>query len=218
MKLNKALIIYGFAACLFLTIVGIFSAQNISQLLSSFIFLPLVFLFATKIFHSPSQNNIKSKTVNPISAQNEIPAVVQNISPLQPEIFPRVADKNKRLFLKLIGSTSFTILLMSLFTKKAQASFFGSVPGPGVVSIKNIAGNKIDPAEKNPTDGYAITNIDNATYPYYYGFINKTGGWYIMSEDASGEYLYAKGTTDFTTNWNNRKTTLSYGYFNAIFG
>lgn len=139
-------------------------------------------------------------------------------SAIVPEEIPLgVADGDKRLFLKLIGSTGFSLLLMALFTKKAQAAFFGSVPGPGVVAIKDSAGNKIDPAEKNPTDGYEITEIDDAGSPAYYGFVKKTGAWYVMLEDSSGGYRYAKGSNNFSVNWAGR-ALLSYDYFDVVFG
>jgi len=100
--------------------------------------------------------------------------------------------------------------------KSAQAAFFGSVPGPGTVSVKNIAGDTIDPAEKLPTDGYTITEVDDSGTDSYYGFVDKTGAWYITKEFATGAYRYAKGATGFTTNWGNR-TSLTYDYFDNVF-
>lgn len=216
MKSNKILIYYSFFICLFLTLVGIFSAKNTSQLLTSFIYLPLIFYFGTKMLRflkpSPKKQTVKKKikTLQTVNAENQIA--------IEPEIVPGVADHDKRLFLKLIGSTSFSLLLMALFTKKAQASFFGSAPvGPGTVAIKDIAGNKIDPAEKNPTDGYEITEIYDSSTPAYYGFVKKTGAWYIMQEDATGAYRYSKGDTGFSIAWTG-KALLTYGYFNTVFG
>lgn len=212
MKSNHILIYYSFAVCLLLTIVGIFSAKNTTQLLNSFIYLPLIFYFGTKILHLRRKQSSKTphkKTKTRLAeGQTLVPA----------ETPTGVADNDKRLFLKLIGSTSFSLLLMALFTKKAQASFFGSAPvGPGVVAIKDSAGNKIDPAEKNPTDGYEITEIDDSATPAYYGFVKKTGAWYIMQEDSTGAYRYAKGDSGFSTAWLG-KGLLTYGYFNDIFG
>jgi hypothetical protein len=215
MNSNKILIFYSFFVCLFLTIVGIFSAKNVTQLLSSFVFLPLIFYFGTKMLRflkpTPQKIVVKKKSVKTSeqSSENQ-PAIV-------PEIVHGVADNDKRLFLKLIGSTGVSLLFMALFTKKAQAAFFGSVPGPGVVAIKDSAGNKIDPAEKNPTDGYEITNIDDSGSPAYYGFVKKTGAWYIMQEDSSGSYRYAKGSSNFSVGWTGR-ALLSYDYFNSVFG
>lgn len=217
MKSNRILIIYSFIICLVLTVVGIFSAKNSGQLLSSFIYLPLIFYFGTKILHfqkkSIPKKILKKKiTTLPTIAPTEVSEAIE------PEIVTGVPDHDKRLFLKLIGSTGFSLLLMALFTKKAQASFFGSAPlGPGVVGVKDIAGNRVNPAEKNPTDGYEITNIDDASTPAYYGFVKSTGAWYIMEEGATGAYRYAKGASSFSTNWTGR-ALLSYDYFNNVFG
>lgn len=215
MKSNRILIIYSFFICLFLTVIGIFSAKNTNQLLTSFIYLPLIFYFGTKMLHfiKPSTHKTvvkKKKSSLPAVSTDKEKAIV-------PEIVPGVADNDKRLFLKLIGSSGVSLLLMALFTKKAQAAFFGSVPGPGVVAIKDSAGNKIDPAEKNPTDGYEITEIDDSSSPAYYGFVKKTGAWYIMEEDSTGAYRYAKGDSLFSVAWEG-KELLTYGYFNNVFG
>ena len=221
MKPGKIIIIYSFIVCLILTVVGIISAKNTSQLLSSFIFLPLIFFFGIKLLQSRGKSSSKIIKRKPATAVNNAPVVVVQESAVEqvtePEVITGVPDNNKRLFLKLIGSAGFSLLLMALFTKKAQASFFGSAPtGPGTVSIKDIAGNKIDPAEKKPTDGYEITNIDDAGTPAYYGFMKKTGEWYIM-QNSSNAFRYAKGNSDFVINWGVRGT-LTYDYFNTVFG
>lgn len=209
MKSKDILIIYSFIVCLVLTLVGIFSAKNISQILNSLIYLPLILYFGTKLLHSFSKE--KKKPIKKIKTKPLTP------TPIFPQVVTDVQDNDKRLFLKLIGSAGFSLLLMALFTKKAQASFFGSAPtGPGIVSIKDSHGVRIDPAEKNPTDGYEITELDDSALPSYIGFVKKTGDWYIMREEASGSYRYTKGTTDFDTNWTNR-ATLTYGYFNTVF-
>jgi hypothetical protein len=210
MKSDKILIFYSFFVSLLLTVVGVLSAKDTSQMINGLVFLPLVFYFGTNLLHLGA-NQIRVIKTKPK------PIPVKPVE-LTPEIVPGVADNNKRLFLKLIGSSGVILLLMALFTKRAQASFFGSAPtGPGAVFVKDTAGNKINPAEKSPTDGYAITNIDDASTPAYYGFVKKTGDWYIMNQSADGVYLYAKGTVDFSTNWDNR-SGLGYDYFNVVFG
>lgn len=126
-------------------------------------------------------------------------------------------DIDRRRFLKILGGTGVSIFLMSLLNpKQAGAAFFGSVPGPGTISIKDASGVKINPAEKQPTDGYKISQIDDTNYPYYYGYINSTGAWYIMSEDVNSNYRYAKGDSNFAVSWAVR-ATLTYGYFDSIF-
>lgn len=212
MKSQKVILFYGLFICLLLTLVGAFSAKNFEQLFSSFIYLPLVLYFSTQLLRKKTLKN-QDITSNKSKQKNEVitPTVVTNADNFQ------IADNDKRLFLKLIGSAGFSLLFMALFTKKAQAAFFGSVPGPGTVAVKNIAGEKIDPAEEHPTDGYEITEIDDTSSPAYYGFLKKNGYWYIMREDSAGAYRYAKGTTSFTANWTDR-ATLTYDYFNSIFG
>ncbi|MFS8159225.1 MAG: hypothetical protein ACMG6E_03255 [Candidatus Roizmanbacteria bacterium] len=119
------------------------------------------------------------------------------------------------MFLRLIGSAGVSVFLLSIFTGKAEAAFFGSMPGPGTIGIKNTSGTLIDPAEKKPTDGYNITNVDD-TIPSYYGYVNKDGAWYIVKEDATGAYRYSKGSSAFSTSWGNR-ASLTYDYFDVIF-
>ena len=130
---------------------------------------------------------------------------------------PVVRDEAKRKFLRLVASTGIGVFVLSFFgVKKAQAAFFGSVPGPGVVGMKDSTGTKIDPAIKSPTDGYGIMNVDNASYPGYYGFVNKTGAWYILRENPQNTFLYAKGSSSFSSNWTGR-SGLTYASFDTTF-
>lgn len=139
-----------------------------------------------------------------------------NLNLTDPGEDPLAIDQDRRKFIKLIGSAGISVFMMSLFTKKAQAAFFGSVPGPGTVSLKDPeTGLQISPAIRTPTDGYKISQIDDST-PAYYGFVNKTAEWFIMREDSGGNYRYTKGSSDFQTNWNSR-AALSYSTFDVVF-
>ncbi|NIT03756.1 hypothetical protein GTO10_02370 [Candidatus Saccharibacteria bacterium] len=137
-----------------------------------------------------------------------------------------VEDPKRRDFLKKIGGVGLGILAYSILNPRgAGAAFFGSVPGPGTVAIKDTAGNQIDPAEKYPTSGYGITEIDDAGTTFYYGFVDKAGAWYIIKEnDTTGDlsYLYATPAnnpteTDFADAWADRATTLTYQQFDSAF-
>ncbi|OGD83148.1 hypothetical protein A2572_03825 [Candidatus Collierbacteria bacterium RIFOXYD1_FULL_40_9] len=210
MKNSQIIHYYGAFICSLLIIINLLSVKSYTDLITSFVYLPLVLYFLSQI--------IKKRV---LAKQKSIPIKPKpiNITPTQittTNSSSSILDQDKRLFLKLIGSAGASMLFMALFTKKAQAAFFGSVPGPGTVSIKNSSGVKIDPAEAHPTDGYKITEIDDTSSPAYYGFVKKSGNWYIMREDSSGAYRYTKGTTSFSTNWTNR-ASLTYDYFNSIF-
>ncbi|MBP9817218.1 hypothetical protein KBC75_00490 [Candidatus Shapirobacteria bacterium] len=128
-----------------------------------------------------------------------------------------VTDEDRRRFLKIVGGTSLGIVALSLINpKKAGAAFFGSVPGPGTVALKDSGGVKIDPAIKQPTDGYKISQVDDSTAPAYYGYVNNGGAWYIMKEEADGSYRYVRGASGFSTGWTNR-ASQTYDYFDAVF-
>lgn len=160
----------------------------------------------------PPLTNTQTEALEEITTSN------QDFPTIDAEYLDRtdVADVNRRLFLKLIGGAGVSAFMMSIFTNKTHAAFFGSMPVPGAMSVKNSAGELIDPAEKQPTDGYEIAEIDDTDTPAYYGFIHKTGAWYISREDANGSYRYTKGMTNFPANWTDR-TTLTYDYFDNVF-
>ena len=82
--------------------------------------------------------------------------------------------------------------------------------------MEDVSGNKINPAENQPTDGYQITEIDEGD-TFYCGYTNKEGDWYIMKQDLeTGSFRYVKGNSGFPLNWTNR-ATLQYDYFYNVF-
>lgn len=207
MKSETFLIIYSFIVCLFLMVVGIVSARSDNQLLASFIYLPLVFFFGTKIYFLLERKAILKSPTKKSQALTVF---------AEPETVKGIADKDKRLFLQLIGTTSFSLLLMALFSNKARNTFLGGTPTtPENVTIKDIAGKSIDPAERHPTDGYNITDIDDASTPAYYSFVNNNGAWYIMQKNA-GTFRYAKGDANYSASWDVRDK-LRYDYYNRVF-
>lgn len=168
--------------------------------------LPLVLYFwivnISSVLRTMKSTNVKK----PFPSKNKTSKILPTDS---------IADNRRRGFLKLVGSTSVGLLLGSLFNpKQAGATFFGSVPGPGTVAIKDTDGTKVDPAIKSPTDAYGITEIDDSS-PAYYGFINKAGAWYITQKDGDS-FRYASGSSSFSTNWTGR-AGLSYTYFDSTF-
>lgn len=198
-------IYYCFVIVTIMAVMGFIEARAMPLLISAILFSPLTAYFWLLVFPK------RTKEV-----------VVQNITrqePITPELMLQKKTKydiDRRMFIKLIGSAGLTLFFLSIFTRKAEAAFFGSVPGPGTVTLKDTTGTQIDPAIKTPTDGYKITNIDDSS-PAYYGFVDRTGKWYIMKEDTTtGSYRYTKGSSSFSTNWTNR-ASLPYDYFNIIF-
>lgn len=194
-----------------MTIGGFSTVQDVGQLLPAILTFPLLIYFGLAV--APKRTRailLPKQQVVPKKGQEVIEtAEVTKLKPF---------DIDRRAFLKLIGSAGITIFLFSLFTKKAEAAFFGSVPGPGTIALKDSTGTVIDPAKHHPTDGYRISGVDDSS-PAFYGFVHKDGDWFIMKEEADGDYLYYKkmaGDDDFATEWPNRGGFV-YGYFDAKF-
>lgn len=207
--LSTIALYYGFIVVTIMTISGFLGAKTTPQLISGVIFLPLAGYFILQVLPKRKRAiNIPAIVLQP----KELKQLKKQVKP--PEKLPRI-DIDRRQFLKLISSAGLTLFLFSIFAKKAQAAFFGSVPGPGTVAVKDTAGVQIDPAQLHPTDGYKISQLDDSS-PAFYGFVRKDGAWFIMKEDSSGNYRYTKGGTTFSTNWTNR-ASLIYDYFDVIF-
>lgn len=232
MTAKTLLLIYNLALCLIFTLTGTIFAKSSPQLVNSLIFLPLVFYFSLALFRHLRANAAVKKTAQvakPTSAALAKKAD-QSLTPnpeepaLEGEAVKDVPEVDRRIFLKLIGSAGISLFMLALFTKKAQAAFFGSVPGPGTIALKDTAGVKIDPAKHHPTAGFKISQIDDtssATYAYY-GFLDKTGAWYLQREQLTGadagQYLYSTGSSGFSTAWINRVSpTPAYATFDSTF-
>jgi len=235
--MKKSLFItYCLGVTILFTLVSIANARTINDSLAAFIYLPLVFFFFKELVRRTSKRSAdpeyaRGTTSQPAKQESKLPAYPitkeQIRGSLAKATVPergRVMDADRRIFLKLIGSAGLSLFMLALFTKKAQAAFFGSVPGPGVVALKDTAGNKIDPALHHPTAGYKISRLDDtssATYAYF-GFVNKTGAWYLQREQLTGadagQYLFSAASSDFATAWTNRVSpTPAYNTFDNIF-
>ncbi len=236
--MKRTLLSYNLIITTLLGLTGLFNASNLSEVIFAGLFFPLTFYFAWTLAESfrrrPFKNPFASSLPTPIITLVQTPKSTLKPTPISKtaseteiindptydgEVVPplEVKDINRRLFLKLIGSAGMSVFFLSLFTRQAQGAFFGSVPGPGTVSLKDTSGTQIDPAKHHPTDGYKVSELDDATLPAYYGFVHKSGAWYIMKEASDGTYRYTKGNSGYSTNWTDRDT-LTYGYFDDIFG
>lgn len=98
----------------------------------------------------------------------------------------------------------------------------GGVGGGGyeTIWIKDIAGSTINPAEKNPLDGYELSDwTDEMTNPQYHGFLHASGAWAIKTLDTSTNprtVRWCKGASGYVTEWGNRGSQ-TYDYFDATF-
>jgi hypothetical protein len=222
--MRKILTYYNFIIVTTITLVGFVNANNIQQLIIAMMFFPVMTYFAMIV--APRRNKalkIPENAVKPASklrkkANSEKEPDEEKPMELKKLSEQESLDMDRRAFVKLIGSAGLSVFFLSLFTKKAQAAFFGSAPGPGIVSLKDSTGTVIDPAVKHPTDGYRVYKIDDSAAIVYYGFKDKDGNWFIL-EDDSGTYMYAVGTYNdsFDDAWATKNTTLSYSLYEDVF-
>lgn len=71
-------------------------------------------------------------------------------------------------------------------------------------------------AIKDPLIGYKPAGMDTAANPYYFGYLDIDGKWFIKKLDTTSGTTYVKGNSDYATNWTNR-ASLEYQLFNIIF-
>lgn len=222
---RKLLLYYNFILITIMAVMGFVGTSSIPQLVSALLFLPMALYFWVLIL--PKKNK-KLPIPDKMLAIQAIPSkegkiTKGNIKKIDEEQAPsgkfgKGFDLDRRMFLKLISSTGLMVFIFSIFSQKAEGAFFGSVPGPGTVALKDASGVVINPAQLQPTDGYKIARVDDSS-PAYYGFIRKDGAWFIMREESDGTYKYAKGSSGFSANgWSVRNTSLTYSDFDITFG
>lgn len=188
------------------------NVSNIIQAIFIIILLPLEIYFISLIIISWKKFRNRAK----------VAIVTEKIDTVEVVEEEKVREKERRDFIKLIAGAGAGVLVTSLINpQKAGAAFFGSVPGPGTITIKDTTGAKVDPAIQEPLDGYSIANYsDSGDYPHYYAFLNKAGAWYVLQEtgDSNNSFLYAKGSGGIGQgyNWSNRGS-LTYATFDATF-
>lgn len=201
----KNLLIYlSFAIAVVGLAVVMITSDNYTQLVGALIFYPPLVYFLLKSTHNTNKAP-PVVTTDPTTLQTQVS---------QPQ--EGVLDGDKREFLKLIGSVGLSLFLYSIFTKRSEALFFGKSAELSSVTLEDASGNKINPAENQPTDGFQITEIDEGD-TFYCGYTNKDGSWYIMKQDLeTGSFRYVKGSSGFPQNWTNR-ATLQYDYFYNVF-
>ncbi len=66
-------------------------------------------------------------------------------------------------------------------------------------------------------DKYRLSDYDVSGNPLYVGMVDENGSWYITRIDtAMRQARYAKGTSDYATNWSGR-AALSYDYYFTVY-
>jgi len=207
--MRKILIYLSFVIASAVIVVLFVTSTTYTQLAVASLLYPPLAYFAFALF----PRKIRKAAEMEKSAAVEI----QPVLPAPTEIAERgtvdIVDIDKRAFLKLIGAAGLSLFLFSIFSKRAEALFFGRA---GVTALEDPEGNKIYPAERQVTDGYQISEVDDG-FIAFYGFINKQGGWYIIKDDQdAGSIRYTKGEANFPGNWANRER-LPYDYFHNVF-
>jgi hypothetical protein len=197
-------------------VLGIFvTATSYTQLGLAVLLYPLLAYIALRIFPRKVWKSPIISINIPITAEK---STTQKETPREEKIDKvDIADIDKRAFLKLIGLAGLSFFLSSLFTRRGEELLFNRASSnPGITSLEDPSGNKIHPAEQQPTDGYQISEIDDNDISFL-GYINTKGQWYIMKGDGeTGSFRYTKGDTDFSGNWGNREN-LTYAYYHELF-
>jgi hypothetical protein len=68
----------------------------------------------------------------------------------------------------------------------------------------------------DPLGTYQPADMDESAATKYYGFISRSGAWYIQ-EITETTAKYVKGVSAYSTNWVGR-VGLTYDYYNEVFG
>ncbi len=196
--LKRFLVYYCFIVTAVLVIIGFLSATTIPQFVSATFFTSISLYFLLLVWPRGSRTVLAVK------------------KDIKTSLAPGLKiDVDKRDFLKLVGTAGIVTFIYGLFSRRG-VPFLSGAPLISSATLTDASGNKIDPAEKSITDNYSISEIDDSTPEAYFGFVNDKGEWYVMKEDAEGAFRYARGNSDFETNWAKREK-LIYDYFNSVF-
>ena len=65
-------------------------------------------------------------------------------------------------------------------------------------------------------DSYVASDIDESGATKYYGFLSRSGAWYIQ-EVTDTTIRYAKGVSGYVAGFTGR-AGLTYDYFDVVFG
>jgi len=205
--MRKFITYIGFAIATTVVVVVFVTSATYTQLAIAVILYPPLVYFALKIFPRKAWQTFPSEQLATLSPMAEsIPEDSES----------GVVDVEKRDFLKLIGVSGISFVLYWIFTNQARGPLLGNFQSSETTTLKDIAGNKINPAERQLTDGYNITEIDDSIISYF-GFTHKDNSWFIMRRDTeTGSFRYIRGNSNFISSWENREQ-LKYDYYENAF-
>ncbi len=210
--IRKTLTYSGFATASMMVAGTFATAKTYTQLGVAAVLYPLLVYFAYVLFVRKTRKAPAITVPLPVKPAKKVE--VETAKPQRKG--GGIMDIDKRDFLRMIGAAGASFFLFSIFSKRSEPLLFGRTTGSGSNTLEDSTGNKINPAECQPTDGYRISEIDD-NFIAFYGFINTDGAWYVMREDPDdGSFRYAKGESNFNDNWTSRES-LKYDYFHNIF-
>lgn len=212
--MRKILILTCFIIATFVVFGMFISATTYIQLAVAVVTYPLLVYVAFVIF--PRKNF--SHALPATAAAFQPPLVAQKAESAKTEGIG-IADIDKRVFLKLIGGAGLSFFLLSIISRKTEGLVSRGIQSTAVsgkLALEDLGGNKINPAQGHPTDGYNIAEIDDSLTSFY-GFINRNGAWYVMRKDPDTDsFRYNRGDSNFSNSWTNREN-LKYDYFSNVF-
>lgn len=135
-----------------------------------------------------------------------------------------VADEDRRMFIKLLGSTGLFLFIYSILNRNSDRSILNKLKDSrGLGLFGDMSGGQNSQMPQIPsqpqtktTDDYKIAEIDDNVIAYF-GYIDQDGGWYIMRADSeTGSIRYIKGDANFARSWENREN-LDYKYYHEVF-
>ncbi len=208
--IRKIFTIWSFAIATCIVVAIFIMATTLTQLAFAVVLYPLLVYVAYKAFLD-QRFEARVKTA---VAKNDILPLSESME---------VSDDDRRVFLKLVGSTGIFLFIYSLLNisrrptsmiPKEWMKIGGQHLSPTVPHDQShIQGQK---TVDQLMEGFKIAEIDNADISYY-GFIATNGAWYIMqAKTEEGSFRYVRGEAGFPANWANRKK-LKYDYLDKVF-
>lgn len=226
--MKRILVYLGFALAGVLVVAAFITAHSYNQLILAVVLYPPLIFFAYKIFikgypmQAPAYEGdmtTATMTANGLSASSSAAGGSSNktssISQVNSEKVElakvQVEDIDKRTFLKLIGAAGLSFFVFSILGRGLETLLYNKAASTGTNPFGLVPP---EGAGVSPTQGYSIAQIDDTNgLVTYYGFVNQNKSWFIMKENLEdNSYRYARGKSNFVSNWQNR-VNLNYDFY-----